>query len=90
MKNIKDIISTKRFLFGIDINNLMLLDYIWKENFSELSSMCDIKSIEKNVLVLKPHNNIIKSEIQRRKDIIIRELNKNFKKKFIKDIKFSA
>lgn len=89
MKSIKDIISTRRFLFGIDLNNLMLLDYLWKENFSDISSMCEIEAIEKNVLILKPYNNIVKSEIYRRKDVILREINKNFKKKFIKDIKFS-
>lgn len=89
MKNIREIISSKKFLFGIDWNNLILLDYIWKNNFSDISSMCEIEAIEKDVLILRPQNNIIKSEIQRKKDTIIREINKNFSRKLIRDIKFS-
>lgn len=90
MKNIKDIISSKRLFYGIDVTNLPLLDYIWKNKFSNYSSMCEIDAIERNVLVLKPHNNIIKNEIYIKKDQIVREINKHFKKKFIKDIKFTV
>ena len=90
MKSIKEIVLSKRFLCGIDVTNLPLLDYIWREKFRNYSSMCDIDSIHKNVLVLRPHNNVVKNEIFIKKDQIITEINKHFKRRFIKDIKFTV
>lgn len=89
MKSIKEIISSKRLFYGIDISNLPLLDYIWKEKFKNYSAFCEIDAIERNILVLKPANGVIKNEIYMKKDQIVREINKYFKKEFIKDIKFT-
>ncbi|MGC9070984.1 MAG: DciA family protein [Elusimicrobiales bacterium] len=87
MKSIREIISSRRFLGGVDILNLMMLDYIWKKDFSDFSSMCEIYSVEKNILILKAKNSVFMNEIKIRKESLTNELNKYFRRKFIKDIK---
>lgn len=88
MKNIKEILLSSKIFNGITVENLMVLDYVWKNDMKEFSSFCDIYSIEKKTLVLKTKNPIIKKEFFIKKDMILKNINKYFKNRFIKDIRF--
>jgi len=87
-KSLKEIITDHKVFGGLNINNLMILNSVWKDEMKEYSIYCDIFSIEKKTLVLKIKNPIIKSEIYIKKDIILKKINKHFNSNFIKDIKF--
>ena len=86
MKNIKEIMSSYKFFNGIKIENLMILNSIWKNEMKDYSLFCDIYSIEKKKLIIKVKNPIIRNEIYMRKDEILKKINSYFKTKFIKDI----
>ncbi len=88
MKNIKEILSSYTVFNGIKIENLMILDLVWKNEMKDYSAFCDIHSIEKKKLVLKVKNPIIKNEIYIKKDDILKRINGYFNSKFITDIKF--
>jgi len=86
MKNIKEIMSSYKFFNGIKIENLMILNSIWKNEMKDYSLFCDIYSIEKKKLIIKVKNPIIRNEIYMRKDEILKKINSYFKTKFINDI----
>jgi len=86
MKNIKEIMSSYKFFNGIKIENLMILNSIWKNEMKDYSLFCDIYSIEKKKLIIKVKNPVIRNEIYMRKDEILKKINSYFKTKFIKDI----
>lgn len=88
MRSIKEILSSYTVFNGIKIENLMILDSVWKNEMKDFSSMCDIHSIEKKRLIVKVKNPVIKNEIFMRKDEILKKINGHFKTKFITDIKF--
>ena len=87
-KSLKEIITDHKVFGGLNINNLMILNSVWKNEMKEYSLYCDIFSIEKKTLVLKIKNPVVKNEIYIKKDIILRKINKYFNSNFIKDIKF--
>ncbi len=87
MKSVREIIFSRKFLGGVDISNLMLIDHLWKKEFSEFSSVCDIYAIEKDILILKVKNSVFMNEVRNRKDFLVREINKYFKNRFIRDIR---
>jgi len=86
MKNIKEIMSSYKFFNGIKIENLMILNSIWKNEMKDYSLFCDIYSIEKKKLIIKVKNPVIRNEIYMRKDEILKKINSYFKTKFINDI----
>jgi hypothetical protein len=88
MKNIKEIMSSYKFFNGIKIENLMILNSIWKNEMKDYSLFCDIYSIEKKKLIIKVKNPVIRNEIYMRKDEILKKINSYFKTKFINDINF--
>lgn len=88
MKNIKEILDSYSVFNGIKIENLMILDNVWKNEMKDYSAFCDIHSIEKKKLIIKVKNPVIKNEIYIKKDDILKRINSYFKSKFITDIKF--
>ena len=88
MKSVREIISSYKLFGGIRVENLMILNYVWKNEMKEFSSYCTIDSIDGRTLVLKVDNSVIKNELLIRKSEIIKKINKHFKTGFIKDIRF--
>jgi len=87
MKSAREILSSYKVFNGIRLENLMILNSVWKEEMKEFSDYCEIDSIDKKTLVLKVKNSVIKNELFMRKDEILKKINKHFKSPFIKDIK---
>ncbi len=88
MKSVKEILLSYTVFNGIKIENLMILKKAWEEEMKPFLNMCELYSYEKKNLFVKVKNPVIKNEIFLRKDDILKRLNKYFKSKFIKDIKF--
>jgi hypothetical protein len=87
MKSVREILSSYKIFNGIRLENLMILNSVWKEEMKEFSDYCEIDSIDKRALVLRVKNSVIKNELFMRKDEILKKINKHFKSPFIKDIK---
>ena len=87
MKSAREILSSYKVFNGIRLENLMILNSVWKEEMKEFSDYCEIDSIDKKTLVLKVKNSVIKNELFMRKDEILKKINKHFNSPFIKDIK---
>ena len=88
MKNIREILSSRRVFGGIKIENLMILDCVWKKEMKDFSSYCDVHSIEGRILFVKVASSVVRNEMYIKKDEIIKRINKHFNYNFIKDIKF--
>jgi len=84
---VSDILSYRNILGGINPNNLMILQNIWEKEFKGINEYCELYGIEKNKIILKTKNSVIANEINIRKDSILKDLNKHFRTKWIKDIK---
>ena len=84
---ISEVLNYRNILGGINPHNLMILKNIWDKELKGLSDYCELYSIEKDKIVLKARNSVIANEIIIRKDSILKDLNKYFKSKWIKDIK---
>jgi len=87
MKSAREILSSYKIFNGIKLENLMILNSVWKEEMKEFLDYCEIDSIDKKTLVLRVKNSVIKNELFMRKDEILKKINKHFKSPFIKDIK---
>jgi hypothetical protein len=81
-------IVNRKFYKNIDLNKLFMVEYVWNNEVKEYSKYCKIFAVEKRNLVLKAKNSVIKNEIFIKKDDILKKINKHFKTRFIRDIKF--
>jgi hypothetical protein len=87
ISNIKDIISSRSFLFGIKPDNLYILNDAWEKEMSGFKNYFDLAAVEKNVLIINARTSVAANEVRIRKHEIIRSINKYFKNKWIKDVK---
>jgi hypothetical protein len=87
MKSVREILSSYKIFNGIRLENLMILNSVWKEEMKEFLDYCEIDSIDKRTLILRVKNSVIKNELFMRKDEILKKINKHFNSPFIKDIK---
>lgn len=85
--NTSEIMVSRRIFGGLNPHNLLILQKVWQKELKSLSSHCSLMGVEKNKIILKPSNSVIANEILIRKDEILRDLNKYFKSKWIKDIR---
>lgn len=82
-----EICSSWRFLGGIAPDRLAVLDAIWKKELGRLGEHCELLGVDKNLILVKPRSAAAASELALRSSVIVKGLNKYFKRPWIKAIK---
>lgn len=69
------------------LNRLMILDYVWNQIVGDKARFWVLKAVQKDTLFVQVKASVAKNELNARQAQLIRELNKNFEKPWIKKIK---
>lgn len=69
------------------LNRLMILDYVWNQIVGAKTRFWVLKAVQKDTLFVQVKASVAKNELNARQSQLIRELNKNFDKPWIKKIK---
>lgn len=81
------ICSSWRFLGVNGLDRLAVLDAIWKKEMGRLGEHCVLLGVERGVLLVKPSSAAAASELALRSSVLVKGLNKYFKRPWIKAIK---
>lgn len=69
------------------LNRLHILEYAWKKGVGNKSKFWVLYAVQGDTLFVRVRSAVAKAELNVRKNMILKELNKYFKKPWIKDIK---
>lgn len=79
--------SPRRLLGGADLDRLGVLDAVWKKESGRLGEHCALLGVDKGVLVVRPSSAAAASELALRSSVIVKGLNKYFKRPWIRSIR---
>ncbi len=72
--------------FSSQINRLVLLENIWNKTVGSKAKFWQLYAVQKNTIFVKVRVNAARQELLLNKENIIKELNKNFQRAWIKEI----
>ncbi len=82
-----EICSSRRF-FGLpDLDRLGVLEAVWKKEMGRLAEHCTLLGVDRGVIVVKPASASAASELALRSSVLVKGLNKYFKRPWIKAIR---
>lgn len=68
------------------LNRLMLLDYVWKKLVGNKEKFWKLDAVQGHTIFVKVRVAVAKNELNARKSVLIKELNKHFKSPWIERI----
>ena len=83
----KDVCSSRKFLGGVMPERLAILDAVWEKEAGALNRHCSLLGVDGCYLVVRPRSAAAASEITLRGPLIVKGLNKYFKRPWIKAIR---
>jgi len=69
------------------MDRLAVLDAVWKKEMGRLGEHCVMLGVEKGIILVKPSSAAAASELSLRSSVLVKGLNKYFKRPWIKAIK---
>jgi len=69
------------------LERLAVLDAVWKKEMGRLGEHCVMLGVDKGVILVKPSSSAAASELALRSSVLVKGLNKYFKRPWIKAIK---
>jgi len=82
-----EVCSSWRFLGGLAPDKLAVLDAVWKKEIGRLGDHCELLGVDRSFLLVKPRSAAAASELALRSSVLVKGLNKYFKRPWIKAIK---
>lgn len=82
-----EVCSSWKFLGGADPDRLAMLDAVWKKEMGRLGEHCVMLGVEKGIILVKPSSSAAASELALRSSVLVKGLNKYFRRPWIKAIK---
>ncbi len=82
-----DVVSSWKFLGGISPDRLAILDAVWKKEMGRLGEHCVLLGVDRHFILVKPSSAAAASELALRSSVLVKSLNKHFKRPWIKAIK---
>jgi hypothetical protein len=82
-----EVCSSWRFIGGIDPDRLAVLDAVWEKEMGRLGDHCELLGVDRNFILVKPRSAAAASELALRSSVLVKSLNKYFKRPWIKAIK---
>lgn len=82
-----DICASRRFPGAALLDRLAVLDAVWKKEIGRLGDHCELLGVDKGVLVVRPASAAAANELALRGPVLVKGLNKYFKKPWIKGLR---
>ncbi|MDO8806485.1 MAG: DciA family protein [Elusimicrobiota bacterium] len=82
-----EVCSSWKLMGGSDLDRLALLEAVWKKEMGRLGEHCVLLGVDKGVILVKPSSATAASELALRSSVLVKGLNKYFKRPWIKAIK---
>ncbi|MHB0995290.1 MAG: DciA family protein [Elusimicrobiales bacterium] len=79
--------SSWKFLGAGALDRLAILDAVWKKEMGRLADHCTLLGVDKGCVLVKPKSAAAASELSLRSSVLVKSLNKYFKRPWIKAIK---
>ncbi len=83
----EEVCSSWKFLGGAALDRLAVLDAVWKKEMGRLGEHCVLLGVDKQDILVKPSSAAAASELALRSSMIVKSLNKYFKRPWIRSIK---
>ncbi len=74
-------------VLGVFTDRLALLDAVWKKEMGRLGEHCILLGVDRDVILVKPSSAAAASELSLRSSVLVKSLNKHFRRPWIKAIK---
>jgi hypothetical protein len=84
---VNEVCSSWRFLGGITPDRLAILDAIWEKEIGLLGKHCQLLGVDGHYILVKPRSAMAASELALRSSVLVKGLNKYFKRPWIKGIR---
>jgi len=81
------VVSSWKFLGGVSPDRLAILDAVWKKEMGRLGEHCVMLGVDNGNILVKPSSAAAASELALRSSVLVKSLNKHFKRPWIKAIK---
>jgi len=82
-----EVCSSWKFLGGVAPDRLAVLDAVWKKEIGRLGEHCVLLGVDKGIVLVKPSSAAAASELSLRSSVLVKGLNKYFKRPWIKAIR---
>ncbi|OGR67593.1 MAG: hypothetical protein A2081_00595 [Elusimicrobia bacterium GWC2_61_19] len=82
-----EVCSSWKFLGGVGPDRLAVLDAVWEKEMGRLAKHCVMLGVERGLILVKPTSAAAASELALRSTVLVKGLNKYFKRPWIKAIK---
>jgi len=86
----REICGSKRFLRGLRLGDLAILDAVWEKEAGTLGRHCKMIGVDDGYIIVSSCSSAAASEITLRSRQIVRNINKYFKEPWIKAIKIRS
>jgi hypothetical protein len=86
-KRAEEICATRRFSASMLPDRLAVLDSVWKKEFGRLAQHCSLLGVDGSYLVVKPASAAAASEINLRGPLLVKAINKYFKRPWLKAVR---
>lgn len=86
-KKADKVCSSWKFLGVTGLDRLAILDAVWKKEMGRLGEHCVLLGVERGVLLVKPSSSAAASELALRSSVLVKGLNKYFKRPWIRAIR---
>lgn len=84
---VNEVCSSWRFLGGVNPDRLAILDAIWEKEMGALAKHCELLGVDGAYILVKPRSAAAASELALRSTVLVKGLNKYYKRPWIKGIK---
>jgi hypothetical protein len=82
-----EVVSSWKFLGGVSPDRLAVLDAVWKKEIGRLGEHCVMLGVDNGNILVKPTSAAAASELALRSSVLVKSLNKYFKRPWIRSIK---
>ncbi len=79
--------SSWKLFAGAGLDRLALLDAVWKKEMGRLGEHCALLGVDKGVILVRPSSAAAASELALRSSVLVKGLNKYFKRPWIRAIR---
>ena len=81
-----EVCTSWKFLGGVSLDKLAVLDAVWKKEMGRLGEHCVLLGVDRHFVLVKP-SSAAASELALRSSVLVKSLNKHFKRPWIKAIR---
>lgn len=82
-----EVCSSWKLMGMANLDRLAILDAVWKKEIGRLGDHCCLLGVDRGFIIVKPASAAAASELALRSSVLVKGLNKYFKRPWIKAIK---